>query len=152
MPSNIIQPQVNCATAREFIEALSPIGPYFVHSERSDAWLFRGQGNDRPLVPAVFRKDGEGNYLWNKTLQVGRDLTDFRQFLLAERDNVIRFFHIADKRGLVLPDDSQELRTRIDTAMSTRGDELVSAHGLSSWDYTDQAVLDLASLVALAQH
>ena len=36
--------------------------------------------------------------------------------------------------------------------MSKRGDELVSAHGQSSWDFTDQAVLDQASLVALAQH
>jgi FRG domain len=152
MAANIVQPQVNCATAREFIEALSPIGPYFVNSKRTDGWLFRGQGKERPLVPAVFRKDDEGNYLWSRTLQVGRDLADFGQFLLAERDMVIRFFHIADRRGLILPDDSQEMRTRIETVMSRRGDDLVSAHELSSWEYTDHAVLSQASLVALAQH
>jgi hypothetical protein len=104
------------------------------------------------LIPSVFRKDGEGNYLWNNSLHVRRDLSDFGQFLLAERDTVVRFFHIADRRGLILPDDSQELRTRLETAMSTRGDDLVSAHAESSWEYTDHAVLDLASLVALAQH
>jgi hypothetical protein len=152
MTSSIIQPQVNCATAREFIEALSPIGPYFKDAARSDEWLFRGQGKDRPLIPSVFRKDGDGNYLWHSSLHVGRDLTDFGQFLLAERDTVVRFFQIADRRGLVLPDDSQELRSRLETAMSKRGDDMVSAHAQSSWEYTDHAVLDQASLVALAQH
>jgi len=117
MPSNVIQPKVNCATAKEFIEALSPIGPYFIDAKRSDGWLFRGQGNDRPLVPSVFRQDEEGNYLWSRSLQVSRDLSDIGQFLLAERDLVLRFFQIADKRGLVLPDDSQELRSRIETLM-----------------------------------
>ena len=121
-------------------------------AKRSDGWLFRGQGNEQPLIPSVFRKDSEGNYLWNRYLQVGRDLTDFGQFLLAERDIVLRFFQIADRRGLVLPDDSQELRTRLEMVMSTRGDELISSHGQSSWEFTDQAVLDQASLVALAQH
>jgi len=121
-------------------------------AKRSDGWLFRGQGNDRPLIPAVFRQDGEGNYLWSRYLQVGRDLTDFGQFLLAERDIVIRFFQIADRRGLVLPDDSQELRSRLEAIMSSRGDEMISSRAQSSWEFTDQAVLDQASLVALAQH
>jgi hypothetical protein len=152
MTSNISQPQVNCSTAREFIEALSPLGPYFMDAKRSDGWLFRGQGKDRPLIPSVFRQDGEGNYLWNRYLQVGRDLTDFGQFLLAERDIVLRFFQIADRRGLVLPDDLQELRSRLETIMSKRGDEMISSRAQSSWEFTDQAVLDQASLVALAQH
>jgi|SRR5687768_13834559 len=94
MTLNILKPQVNCSTAREFIEALSPLGPYFIDAKRSDGWLFRGQGNDQPLIPSIFRQDGEGNYLWNRTLQVGRDLTDFGQFLLAERDIVLRFFKL----------------------------------------------------------
>src|SRR5689334_22784009 len=113
MTLSIIQRQVNCATAKEFIEALSPVGPYFMDAKRSDGWLFRGQGKDRPLIPSVFRKDSAGNYLWNRNLHVGRDLTDFGQFLLAERDIILRFFQIADSRGLVLPDDSQELRSRL---------------------------------------
>lgn len=152
MTSSIIQPQVNCASASEFLEALSPIGPYFMDAARSDTWLFRGQGNDRPLVPSVFRQDDEGNYLWRRSLQVGRDLSDFGQFLLAERDLVLRFFQIADKRGLVLPDDSQEMRTRIEKIMSKSGDEMISSGAESSWEYTDHGVLDQASLVALAQH
>ena len=48
---------VECSTAEEFIEKISPIGVYFKDSKISSPWIFRGQGQDFPLVPSLFRKD-----------------------------------------------------------------------------------------------
>lgn len=139
----IVQLPIACATAEEFIEALSPIGNYFKAVKPLGEWLFRGQGADLPLVPSAFRQRGT-----EKLTQLsGRQIDNYGQRMLAERDALIRFFEIADRRGLVLPDDSQELRSTLEILNSERGDLFVE-RGYQEWQPADKAL----SIMALAQH
>lgn len=137
----IILPQINCKYAEEFIESLSPIGQYFKKAKLSETWLFRGQGRDFPLIPSAFRKNGKFSSLTN------RNINEYGQRLLAERDIIIEFFKIADKRGLVLPDDSQQLRSILEILKSDRGEHFVGK-ALYDWQPTNKVL----SLTALAQH
>lgn len=139
--SDVIQPQINCTTAREFLDALSPIGEFFGDLRDSEKWIFRGQGVDLPLIPSAFRNDGKFASLTQRNIN-SRD-----ERLLAERDMLIDFFDIADKRGLVLPDDSQRLRSLLETFRSDRGDHLVAQND-EDWRTVNQTL----SLTALAQH
>jgi hypothetical protein len=139
---SVIQPQVDCSSSWEFLDALSPLGAYFKETKLSEAWLFRGQGQDRPLIPSAFRKTD------NLALLMRRDILNYTQRCSAERDAVTRFFDIADKRGLVLPDDSQRLRSSLETSKSPRGDFNVGRKGSDEWRMDTVA----PSLLALAQH
>lgn len=139
MTYNVVQPQMDYSTAQEFLNALSPWGSNFGDAKLTDYWLFRGQGEDKPLVPSLFRKNNKLASLTRRTIDA------YPQLLLAERDILIQFFEIADKRGLVLPDDSQDLRSILETIKSK---DLLVEKGLDSWSPTKLAL----SLTALAQH
>jgi hypothetical protein len=141
---HVIQPQVDCSSAQEFLDALSPLGSYFREVGLSEPWLFRGQGQDVPLIPSAFRTDEKSDKL---TTLTKRDLRKFEERVLAERDVLIRFFNIADKRGLILPDDSQQLRAKLATLMSDWGDIPPSDWG----ERLERATMAL-SIMALAQH
>lgn len=136
----VIQPQVDCSSAKDFIDALSPLGEYFKDVNLSEYWLFRGQGQDYPLVPSAFRKNNKLSSLTK------RDIQHYKERRLAERDILARFFEIADKRGLMLPDDSQQLRSELEILKSRRGDIFIGEN--PEWQ-PDRRVLSLA---ALAQH
>jgi hypothetical protein len=137
----VIQPQIDCSKAQAFLDALSPLGQFFREIKLADTWLFRGQGFDLPLVPSAFRNDKRFASLTH------RNIEDNEQRLLAERDMLVLFFDIADKRGLLLPDDSQQLRSLLETLTSETGDHLV-AKGFEEWDTVNRTL----SLTALAQH
>jgi len=139
---SVIQPQVDCSSAAEFLDALSPLGAYFKETKLSDAWLFRGQGQDKPLIPSAFRKEDFLASLMH------REIHNYQQRCSAERDALTRFFDIADKRGLILPDDSQQLRSSLETSKSPRGDSNVERNGSDEWQIDTIA----PSLAALAQH
>lgn len=138
---DVIQPQVDCSTAREFLNVLSPLGSYFKDVGFTEPWIFRGQGRDDPLVPSLYRRNGR------LTDFTQRDTQQREQMALAERDVIIQFFEMADKRGLVLPDDSQEFRATLDTFNSDRGEQFIP-QGYGEWDPAESAL----SVVALAQH
>jgi hypothetical protein len=139
--TDVIRPGVECATAQEFLNALSPLGPNFRDTPLSESWLFRGQGQDYPLIPSAFRSDNRLASL------LRREIENYSQRRLAERDVLTQFFVIADKRGLILPDDSQELRSKLETLSSRRGESFIGS-GFEYWD-PDKTAL---SLTALAQH
>lgn len=137
----ILEPQVDCLKADGFIKALSPLGRYFRKVALGNQWLFRGQGKDYPLVPSAFRTNGDFKKL------ARRDVTRYGVRRVTELDILIDFFRIADKRGLPLPDDSQGLRTLLDTARSERG------HRNLKEFHDDGETFDrLLSIFALAQH
>jgi hypothetical protein len=141
--ANVVQEPVNCSTAEEFLDALSPLGKYFNVEKLGAPWLFRGQGKDHPLIPSLFREDGKILKLTH------RNIKDNSQLRWAERDVLVRFFEIADKRGLVLPDDSQELRLKLEVLKSEEGDYwLVSDFSNRTDKITDHTI----ALMALAQH
>lgn len=139
MTYHVVQPQVDCSTAQEFLDALSPWGSNFGDAKLNDYWLFRGQGEDKPLVQSIFRKNNKLPSLTRRAAET------YSQLLLAERDILIQFFEIADKRGLVLPDDSQDLRSVLETIKSK---DFLVEKGYDSWSPTKLAL----SLTALAQH
>lgn len=135
----IVLPQIDCTTAREFLDALSPLGINFKDEQPNAPWLFRGQGVDKPLIPSLFRKD-------QKVCSVThRNINDYSELRLTERDILIQFFQIADKRGLILPDDSQELRSFFEKLKDN--DHMVS-RGFSGWGIEAKGL----SIIALAQH
>jgi hypothetical protein len=68
--------------------------------------------------------------------------------VLAERDALIDFFLLADKRGLILPDDSQHFRRLLETVKSPMGKAQITKSSADSLWPDD----DLQSLIALAQH
>lgn len=139
--TRILKEQVDCLSAKEFLDTLSPLGMYFRNTKLNAPWLFRGQGRDYPLIPTLFRKNGKLQALTK------RDIRDHGELLLAERDILIQFFEIADRRGLILPDDTQELRSTLETLRSERGDHFVR-EGYYGWQPSDTVL----SLTALAQH
>jgi hypothetical protein len=136
--AKVVQEQVDCLTAEEFLNVLSPIGKYFKGYDVNAPWLFRGQGKDYPLIPSLFRRNG-------KILRLTkRNIKDYRELLRAERDVITQFFEIADKRGLTLPDDSQMLRSDLENSNS----ELEDYHFSYESGFVDKAL----SLMTLAQH
>jgi hypothetical protein len=137
----VVQPTVECATVAQFLDALSPLGVYFGEDPIDAPWLFRGQGHDYPLIPSALRGDGRLARL------TGRDTSTLEERRLAERDVLASFFEIADRRGLVLPDDSQQLRSLLELQRSERGDWYEAQGG-----YPNQTPLLALSLSALAQH
>src|SRR5882672_10726466 len=98
--------------AWHFFQALSSASGRLVSLGDSPAYLYRGQGRARlPLLPVAFRSD-------RKLLRGGR-WTSIRELrtnadqLSAECETLAAFFDIADRSGLPIPEDSQELRTTL---------------------------------------
>lgn len=144
MTNHVIQPQVDCFTAQEFLDALSPLGQYFKDENLSESWLFRGQGADWPLVPSLFRTTPEAIAKLRSLTK--KDITDYDVLLDVERDLLLRFFEIADKRGLSLPDDSQILRLYLKKLkFKTLDEDALVGSDERVWDKS-------LSLMALAQH
>jgi hypothetical protein len=140
MTSGIVQEPVKCSTAKEFLDALNPNGQYFMDEKLNSEWLYRGQGLDWPLVPAIFRKPG-------KLEKLTRQKIDRRaEIRKVEMDILVRCFEIADKRGLVIPDDSQVLRSFLKDLKSDKGIR-------ENWiDGDDKSMDKILSFVALVQH
>jgi hypothetical protein len=143
---SIVQEPVNCSTAEEFLNAISPTGPYFRQEDLYNSrWLFRGQGVDWPLKPSLLRTDPDAERKFR--MLTSRDFRNYDQLLLAERDFLLEFFRIADKRGFIIPDVSQSLRAELDKFR--RDDNLVISSHAKHGKWLSNMIL---SLVALAQH
>ena len=121
--------EYHCSSAEEFLELLSPLGKHFKGENLNAPWLFRGHGQeDWPLIPSLFRNSKKNEKL------LKRDVKKYDDVIKAEKELLIRFFYIADKRGLVLPEDSQRLRTffaRMDIEDRRIDDEALSIMALS---------------------
>lgn len=143
MNSSVIEEAIDFASAEEFIKAISPLGPYFKKYSPNAPLLFRGHGkNTYKLIPSALRPDRP----LSKLTQHKCDSYESRVF--AEKDILIQFFLLADKRGLVLPDDSQQLRRLLETHQSEMGEKTISAGFADNrWPHDN-----LLSLLALAQH
>jgi hypothetical protein len=146
--TSVIEEPVQCSSAEEFLQALSPIGNYFKNEETDFLWLFRGQGQDYPLIPSLFRvraNDIHTKETAIKKLQMitRQNIDDYLGLRYAERGIITSFFDIADKRGLILPGDSQKLRSSLE-AWNSEEDHWLTTR----WGENDE----LLSLIALAQH
>jgi hypothetical protein len=144
MSNQVVKEPVGCETAEQFLSALSPIGEKFINSRPGDNWLFRGQGQDYPLIPSLLRPAP-----YNKKIQelTKYDVEDYSQLIKGELDFLIRFFEIADRRGLALPDDSQDFRHTLEKLKIYRKDSKYEIN-----DDTWMTLNETLSVMALAQH
>jgi hypothetical protein len=127
---------VNCATAEEFLDVLSPQGRLFSWVSRPNEFLFRGHADSRfLLLPSALRigakipVDGEVidvDATWDSETQTRVEAKSLKQF-----------FWRADESGLPLPEDGQLLRRWLE---KTPGDPETWPAG------------ELLSILALAQH
>jgi hypothetical protein len=123
---------VKCESADEFVEAISPTARQF----RNGDWIFRGQGRDLPLIPTAYREDrmppmqSRPFNRWTNWAQARAELKFLR-----------RFYKIADRAGLSIPEDSYDVRTTLATIDRERDDFV------REWPPGR-----LLALLALAQH
>lgn len=97
------------ATADEFIESLRPeAAPFGDYGARE--WAFRGQPEDKELIASAFRL--EQRHLFCASDEVWLKWANSQQ-IAAEIEVTVDFFEGADAVGLLLPDDSPQLRARL---------------------------------------
>ena len=142
----ILQDEVRCDTAGEFLQVLSVLGSYFTQDRPITKWIFRGQGTDWPLLPAALRADAKKRFKEIISIPEDRDFSLWH----AERDAFSSFFEMADRQGLALPGESQQLRDILETLRSERGDYFGRAH--IDWEWDSQHMAVTLPLLALAQH
>lgn len=135
--------RVECETAKEFLDVLSPRSKYFSASDPKE-WVFRGHSDDRyELVPSALRE--KGNKLWE--IQDRKLHTNGEQ-ILAERTTLFNFFEHVDSNGLPIPEDSQKLRGIFDTFLHSKPSDMEKLKsGEEVWPPDE-----ILSFVGLAQH
>lgn len=131
---------VHCDSAGEFLSLLSPIDGSFRHEPALELFVFRGVCDAQlSLLPAAFRPDVRllaDNVNWNPgPLKLAVDQCR------AEFLTLRRFFDIAARNGVRLPEDTQYLRQGFDRAWV----RLLSPPFV--WP-----PVELLSLLGLAQH
>lgn len=138
---------VDLETAEEFAVAVSPFGPFLRNSVPPSPYLFRGVNrSEYDLVPSAFRAGCPYSQLCPR-IHFGTEQIDDKQQIEFELDVLARFFRLADSQGLPLPEDSQEVREMLNSAMTQA-------------EYLDAVVVErkpwpppsLLSLMGLAQH
>lgn len=134
---------IECNSAEEFVDTLSPIGDTFKKYPPNAPLLFRGHSDDSyRLIPKALRVDRPLSKL------TGHDCNSYESQVLAEKESLIEFFLLADKRGLPLPEDSQRFRSLLEYYKNERGEiNICKPLGDTRWPNKD-----LLSLIALAQH
>ena len=138
----------------DFMESISPRGPYFCRVEPGWDWIFRGHGSEGfQLLPTALRP-AERNHL----LSISRASQHVRENIhltinqaLAEANILMDFLLAADRNGLPLPGDSPEWRLRLtDEERNLRGasiePQLLETLPIS-WPSND-----FIPLMALARH
>jgi hypothetical protein len=118
--------EIDIETAGEFLDKLSPRGPYFGEESDTGTWIFRGHSNcDYPLLPKVLRLPDKLNpepvYLKGQsTIWYPVDECRCTQVLVEyELRTLIAFTEVADENGLPLPNDSVEARRNLDDLLSS---------------------------------
>ncbi len=127
---------VTLTKADELLQALAPTGEYF-RNDPPYSWVYRGLlRSDYPLVPSALRKGALD--------RINVITPDHARGQVNGECKVLRtFFKLADLRGLPLPEDSQRMRTLLDSLPCSPA----ASPSLRVWPPTE-----LLSLCGLAQH
>jgi hypothetical protein len=140
--------RIECKSADEFLETLSPRGPLFIgkgicweQSRSNRCSCVSGHSDARfKLIPSALRPNGP----LARFARFSPDITAAQ--IRVEAELLRRFFSLADAAGLTLPEDSQALRQHI--ARTSREDYITSlARGAATWP-PDELLL----LIAIGQH
>ena len=145
---------VTADNPKEFLDAISPLGPFLDDGKDSTSWIFRGEPSDQrndvflPLVPTALRP-AKRKELWRlgrfRSWEHSRELELYQVF--AEFLVLREFFEYADRNGLPIPEDKQTVRKYLQHASRFEaGLKKLTGHGC---DWVPDGLLSLAGL---AQH
>jgi len=146
---------IHCISASDFIDAISPRGPYFERIPADYDWIFRGHGNDNDyqLLSSALRLQER-----EKLLRLSRsslhvhlniDLTVCQ--VMAELDLLWDFFELANRNGLQIPNDSSDWRDRVHQYRSNLRGSTIAPELLSEFKLA-WPTNDFIPLMALARH
>lgn len=118
-------------TAIEFLKALSPWDG-FCPADYRKGYIFRGAGSSKyNLMPSAFRKEAILRSYENSVSAPMRTVGDQ---IRAEATTLLEFFLAADRQGLHLPEDSQNLRELYEESISVKDDWIAAiAAGMMPW-------------------
>ena len=135
---------IECESAEEFVQLLTPIDGLFQQGPTNGTWIFRGEsGASYRLLPAAFR---DKRRLWWSGNVVAAPLRTDDQQCAAELETLDRFFAIAARQGLRLPEDSFSLRHELERLRT--GMDRLSESEFQAYSWPPSTIL---SLIALAQ-
>lgn len=97
---------VSCVTAKEFVSTISPTADRFKNGD----WIFRGHGRDKALIPSAYREER----MPPMKSRLFKRWTYYAQ-ARAELKLIRRFYRVADRAGLPIPEDSYDVRSLLDT-------------------------------------
>lgn len=107
-----VVPEIRCTSALQFLEVLDPIAGPFQHEAYGGNFLFRGVSSRRfKLLPTAFRS---GILLPDAGENIASPCEYASDQCAAELNALRRFFDIAAREGIRLPEDSQYLRELLD--------------------------------------
>ena len=143
MPPTVTIPKlIELETAEELLDALSLRGEYLKVRLAPRQWLFRGQGQNWPLLPTALRKSIPLMTQPMKWQESG-DWTNEQQ-IDAEITTLSGFFWLADANGLQVPEEG--LRDYLDEFQHTLKPNRPSRF------YAEWPPRKVLSIMALAQH
>ena len=145
---------VTADTPKEFLDAISPLGPFLDDGNDSTSWIFRGEPSDQrndvfsPLVPTALRP-AKRKELWRLGRLRSWDQSGEPEFYQVYAEFLVlrEFFEYADKCGLPIPEDKQSVRKYLQhSSRFEAGLKSLTGHG---FDWVPDGLLSLAGL---AQH
>lgn len=155
MKKNDVISHIQFSTAIEFINAISPRGPFFERIPADYDWIYRGHGDDNnyQLLPSALRISEKGKLLRlsRSSPHVCRNIELVECQVMAELEILCDFINIADRNGLPIPNDSSEWRENIYQywsnvrAVTIAGDHLPELN--LNWP-----INDIIPLMAIARH
>lgn len=145
---------VTAENAKEFLDVISPLGPFLDDGEDTTSWIFRGEPSDErndvfsPLVPTALRWARRKEVMRFVRVRSEDEPPDVELYQIRAELRVLRdFFEYADRSGLPIPEERQTVRkylqhdSRFEAAV-----ERLTQHK-SRW-----VPDELLSIAGLAQH
>ncbi|MCA9105313.1 MAG: FRG domain-containing protein [Planctomycetales bacterium] len=139
--------------AADFLQDISPFGPFFRKAEPSDKWCFRGHGSEKfSCKPAAHRSTSVMDAIRQQVLNRKEAQSNAEQELV-EAFLLNNFLSEADFAGLALPDDTVNSRRRLHRRIK-RLVEYLKSDSLQDLGSTTDSIYseEYHSQISLAQH
>jgi len=146
---------IHCISASDFVDAISPRGPYFERIPANYDWIFRGHGNDDDyqLLSSALRLQEQEKLLRlsRSSLHVHQNINLTACQVMAELNLLWNFFQLANRNGLQIPNDSSDWRDRLQQYRSDLNGAMIAPEFLSEYKLA-WPTNDFIPLMALARH
>lgn len=135
--------EIRCETAAEFLAILDPMLGPFAQPTHLGGYVFRGlPSNQYSLLPSAYRPESTVRH---QAAWVHPPLPTVSEQCVAEIETLRKFFDIAAREGITLPEDSQAMRSELDEWQ-------IRARAGTADSPIVWPPRELWSLIALAQH